>query len=330
MKALVDGVQWKAQGWNKQEWVWETVEAGEGCREALDAIFKFIPMAPGCEEHDGKVGKPHGFLKWKAKLQEEGRGGTNPVPTPWQKAVFATMPNTEELQEIYDERLGCGRESGDARCARPTCSYCWRGSSYGLSHRDVTCFNHWVGASAEASAGTGVIRGGAVEAAHVSPREWALSRSTRGSDVELYMTDDARKAGARGVGRTTLGKVAYFFEHKGNDFGGLEDDEIEDGLWTTWVAVLEYVTAGRGHSRRTDTATGCDEFKLRQTFSFFPASFIRRVVHVVHECHTKGANSCRLVGQESKRAEWRCCIKPGDTYLVNKYFHALGRDPIIT
>ena len=74
--------------------------------------------------------------------------------------------------------------------------------------------------------------------------------------------------------------------------------------------------------------TGCDVFTLRRKLSFYPASAIRRVVHMVHSCPASGASACGLVSEGGKRAVWRCILPHGVQYLLNKYFHSFGRDPI--
>ena len=80
---------------------------------------------------------------------------------------------------------------------------------------------------------------------------------------------------------------------------------------TVWVAVQEYVTAERGHSRKVDTATGCDVFTLRKVSSFYPVSAILLVVHIVHACPTSGASPCGLVREHGKKAVWRCALHHG-------------------
>lgn len=332
LKALTDGLRWDARGWDGRRWVEKRVEAGTVCREALDAVFKLIPMAPTCGHGDDpSVTKPHGYVQWEVGLAGQVLSGATSDSLAWQEVVSATVPDAAVLESRYDDTLGCGRTAETPPCTSPSCSFCWRSRGRGLIHRTVTCFNHWAAAPVQASAGAGVIRGGAVKSAHTSPTTWALSSSSRGSDVEIYVTADARRNKTRGLRHTTLGKVAYFFEHQGNDLRRVGEEEmVREGVWTVWVAVLEYVTAGRRHTRKVDSATGCDVFSLRNTLSFYPASFIRRVVHMVHQCNSRGTSSCGLVRGGEKVAQWRCRVERGDTYLLNRYFHALGRDPVIT
>ena len=147
-----------------------------------------------------------------------------------------------------------------------------------------------------------------------------LSTESRGNDVEVFLTAETQWDGSRGLRRTTLGKVVYFFEHQGNDLRRDQSDHVKEGVWTVWAAVLEYVTAaGTGQQRRVDPVTGCDVFILRKKLTFYPVSAIRRVEHMVHNCPTRGANPCRLVRENGKR---------GVQYLLNKNFHSFRRDPI--
>ena len=110
---------------------------------------------------------------------------------------------------------------------------------------------------------------------------WTRSTASRGSDVETFLTAKDQREGHRGLGQTTLGKGAFFYEHQGNPWRKCDDGTIPDGEYTIWVAVSEYVTAGVGNSLTTHHATGLAEFKMRQTLTFYPASAIRRVVHTM-------------------------------------------------
>ena len=75
--------------------------------------------------------------------------------------------------------------------------------------------NHWGQAAAEVRAGIGTIRGGPVKDAGTPT--WVRSAASRGNDVQIYLKAEDQRAGNRGLGSTTLGRVAYFFEHQGND-----------------------------------------------------------------------------------------------------------------
>lgn len=158
------------------------------------------------------------------------------------------LPSPENLDGRYAECFGCGRIHGQAPCSSRRCSYCWRNrtAKRGLTHETVEVFNHWGGTPGEASAGTGTIRGCPVKEANHS-YGWNRSTASRGSDVELFLTLKDQLQGNHELGRTTLGKVAFFFEHLGNDWRRDEDSGvIEEGEYTIWMAVSEYVSAGIG------------------------------------------------------------------------------------
>ena len=83
-----------------------------------------------------------------------------------------------------------------------------------------------------------------------------------------------------------------------------------------------------GNSRKVDLITRLDEFKMRRTITFYPASAIRRVVHMMHSCPTTGASACGLVSDGGRRPIWRCQLLEGFTYTLNKFVHSIGRDSI--
>ena len=115
----------------------------------------------------------------------------------------------------------------------------------------------------EVSAGTGTIRGSPIADAG-DDAGWARSTTSRANDVEIYLTQDAQESGTHGLEATTIGRVAYFFEHQGNDWRRGEGGDIPPGEFTIWVAVSEYVTAGVRNTR--------------EALSLYPASSIRCVV----------------------------------------------------
>lgn len=283
LKALCDGVKWPARGFSHDEGTWVTKELrGPLCQEVLQSAFRFLPvqMTPSVPE-DGATGRtggrPHGFKEFEAGLLPS-RVATLSA---WQQVVSATLPTADELETLYDDNFGCGRRAKDDACTRRTCSYCWRNRGVGIVHQSVSVFNHWGAAPAEVSAGTGTIRGSPITDAATSA-EWARSTSSRANDVEIYVTAEAQQGGDRGLEHTTIGRVAYFFEHQGNDWRRGDSSDIPEGEFTIWVAVSEYVTAGVGNRRKVDPVTGLDEFRMRQTLTFYPASAIRCVLHMIH------------------------------------------------
>ena len=88
------------------------------------------------------------------------------------------------------------------------------------------------------------------------------------------------------------------------------------------------MTAGIGNTRKVDSATGLDEFRMRQALSFYPASAIRCVVHMMHSCRYSGTSARGLVNEGNKRPAWRCTLLPGSTFVLNKYFHSVVRNSI--
>lgn len=253
LKALADGVAWTAVGWDGRAWVQKRVEGGVLCQDILQSLFSILPLEP-FRADDGTTrpaGRPRGFIQWKMDLV----GGGVSVPSgkdvpAWQTTVSETAPTATALVSLYKSKLGCNRNGEDNACASPTCAFCWRGRP-GLTHGTVFCFNEWAVAPAEASAGTGTLRGGQVKEAADSPDTWLFSENSRGNDVEIYVDDSAKRAGRRGFRLTTLGRIAYCFDHQGNDRRIENAEERQEGEWTVWVAVQEFVTAGVGNTKNS-------------------------------------------------------------------------------
>ena len=155
-----------------------------------------------------------------------------------------------------------------------------------------------------------------------------LDRPSGANDLKLFVSATDMRDGTTGVGHTTLGKAIYFFEHQGNDQRRRDTGHIAEGVVSVWVAVLEYVTAGTGHQRKVDPVTGFDVFHLRSTLSFFPVQAVRRTVQLVHQCPASRASaSCGLVSGSKKRQDWRCKLGKTSSYLLNRFFHSIARDP---
>ena len=236
LKDLCDDVSWSAKGYNHNERTWVTTElrAGPLCQEVLQSAFKFLPvqMTPAATE-DGATarsgGFPHGFKQFEAGLLPSRR--PTPLNAPrWQEVVAETLPTDDEVGHLYDDHHGCGRGGEDAPCASRTCSFCWRnrGTEGAVVRKCVTVFNHWGGAPAEVSAGTGTIRGSPITDAG-DDVGWARSTTSRANDVEIYLTQDAQESGTHGLEATTIGRVAYFFEHQGNDWRRGDGGDIPPG-----------------------------------------------------------------------------------------------------
>ncbi|CAB1109608.1 unnamed protein product [Ectocarpus sp. CCAP 1310/34] len=283
IKALADGIEWTA--------------SGDLCRQTLREVFSVLPLAPALSDTPS-AGRP-----WDR--------------ADWQSVVRGTLPTALQLEALYKVKLGCGREESGPLCNDDVCAFCWRGNS-GLHNGSVTCFNHWGNAPEEASAGTGTLRGGPVKDAAEFGNKWMIQETSRANDVELYVDTSARRSGERRQAATTLGRIACFFEHQGNDSRHLVDGKVQEGgEWTIWVAVKEYVTVGMGQGRKVNYPTGCDVFYLRRSVQFFHASGIRSMVHMMHACATTGASSCCLLRGEGKKDEWRCTPTQSAHYLLN-------------
>jgi len=184
-----------------------------------------------------------------------------------------------------------------------------------LTNGSVTCFNVWVDAPPEASAGTGTLRGGDVKAASKAPGDgWMLSDEVRSSDVEIYLDRAAQDSALRGLHSTTLGRILFFFEHKGNGGPG----SMFNGP--------RYESMSR---RAEEKLVSLTPFTLRKTVRFFPVSSIRSSVHMIHRCVFTGASPCRLVGEAREKKTWQCQKQStASRYLLNKCFHSFGREPI--
>lgn len=331
LKALSDDVTWSAVGYEKGKAVRKELMAGPLCRQVLKEVFKILPleMKPASTEEGAMVRearRPHGYQEWTAPLPPQTLDTLSSAPA-WQQAVSKTLPSVEQLEGRYDASLGCGRTAGEAACTSRTCSFCWRNRGRRLVRRTVKVFNHWGEAAVEASAGTGIIRGSPIKnATHAG---WTRSTASRASDVEIYLTAAAQRDDRRGYTFTTLGRVAYFFEHQGNDWRrGDNGNSAPEGVFTVWVAVSEYVTAATGNRRKVDPVTGLDEFRMRTGLTFYPASAIRCVVHMMHACPIAGRSPCGLHGEAGSKRVWRCILQNTSTFLLNKYFHSVGRDSI--
>lgn len=86
------------------------------------------------------------------------------------------------------------------------------------------------------------------------------------------------------------------------------------------MAVLQYVTAGAGTTVEVDAATGHHVYNLRTGLSYYPASFIRRVVHVKHCCPASGDCTCRVGAQGIDHTLVHGDDGRRDRYLYNKFY----------
>ncbi|CAB1105078.1 unnamed protein product [Ectocarpus sp. CCAP 1310/34] len=260
IKSLADGIEWTASGWTGSKWERRTVTAGDLCRQTLQDVFSVLPLAPALSD-TLSAGRSWGNVEWDEDLL-----GTEASLTGTLQDVFSVLP----LAPALSDTLSAGRSWGnvewdeDLLGTEASLTGVDRADCPGLHNGSVTCFNHWGNSPEEASAGTGTLRGGPVKDAAEFGNKWMIQETSRANDVGLYVDTNARRFGEREQAATTLGRIAYCFEHQGNDSRHLVDGKVQEGgEWTIWVAVEEYITAGRGQGRKVNHPTGCDVFYLR-------------------------------------------------------------------
>ncbi|CAB1113329.1 unnamed protein product [Ectocarpus sp. CCAP 1310/34] len=122
IKALADGIEWTTSGWTGSKWERGTVTAGDPCRQTLQ--------------------------DWDEDLVGTETALTGVDRADWQSVVRETLPTALQLEALYKEKLGCGREESGPLCNDDVCAFCGRGSP-GLHNGSVTCFNHWGNAPEE-------------------------------------------------------------------------------------------------------------------------------------------------------------------------------------
>lgn len=113
---------------------------------------------------------------------------------------------------------------------------------------------------------------------------------SNGWDVELYSAPEALlQRTITGVGDRTSGRVAHVFEHRANRPHGLFF-----GKSALWMAIREFETAAQGNQVEVDPGTDHAVYRMYRMClkaQFSPASFIRRIVHIVHRCPLHGADA---------------------------------------
>ena len=137
----------------------------------------------------------------------------------------------------------------------------------------------------QVSSGLGRWKGGDIrgKAKYESPGSWALGEGG-GEDVEIWTTSPSSADGAVEVEKLTMGRILYFFEHKGNPRSN--GDGSDNRPNTSWVLVFDYAIAGRGDRRLPDLATEHPTLILRGRGEplIYPADAIRRHVHLYYAC----------------------------------------------
>lgn len=271
-----------------------------------------------------RTGQPRGFAVWKMVL--EGAYAPSTIEArndKWLVAVRETFNLTATVfHDRYQELFSCRRPAGSvAFCTEPLCPRCWqRTRGAGLSSDVLECRNHGPFGPRQ-----GHVLGALVLKASEQPKGKWMVGERGGWDVELYETAKSRDDGtAVGVGSRTIGKVVYFFEHESNRARGTPQGTA--GVKTLWAAVLQYVTAGTGTAVEVDAATGYQVYALRTSLSYYPVSFIRRVVHLKHCCPVSGGNECHVGAQGIHHALVHGDNGRRDRYLYNDFYVGVAPD----
>lgn len=232
----------------------------------------------------------------------------------WQHRVvtgeYGIRPRASTILKAARVWYGCGQGNNVASsaCSEPKCPRRWRGGPRRLENLRISCSRFKHGVPPRASSGKGFFTGGDVKNATRggdTPRAWAVGEGS-GENVEIFTNPDARRQGLSGDGDVTLGKLLYFFDHVGNP---RRSGSTERGPLMHYALVYEYVTCGRGRTKREDPATKHPTYWLqggiRAEPSVFPVEAIRRTVHMYHLC--PASSLAGDLGRGASSAANRCC-----------------------
>ncbi|CAM9285430.1 unnamed protein product [Ectocarpus sp. 13 AM-2016] len=125
IKALADGIEWTASGWTGSKWERRTVTAGDLCRRTLQDVFSVLPLAPALAD-TLSAGRPWGYVEWDEDLVGTEAPRTGVDGTDWQSVLRETLPTALQLEALYKDKLGCGREESGPLCNDDVCAFCWR------------------------------------------------------------------------------------------------------------------------------------------------------------------------------------------------------------
>lgn len=350
LDALADGTPWKAIGRDRVHGGDKVIliHPGAGCTRMLSHLRDTLrgglaspseTTASGAPSEGNARSRPSGDARWRIPLwtADSGSGHYVEDDRDWQNELSTSYMRPDEgaLLAAYKKWYGCQGRGAEARCEEMACPYCWTaiGDGGGLDIQFVECSRYFRGAPRVASSGTGRWIGGNVKAAgSIGGRNsWAFGAGS-GENVEIFTSPGAAHRGDVGVGKLTMGKMLYFFEHEGNYRS--EGSEIRPV--TKWVAAYEYVSAARGsgnHVRR-DPATKHPVFGLRGQAgrpSVFPVAAIRRHVSLAHAC-TAGHCGPRETSPRQAGPVWRHRLRLAsshdrsmDWYLLNEHQHSICR-----
>lgn len=312
------------------------------------------------------AGSHKGSALWNATMKKDSdenvmASAENPE---WDNVVATGpfRPTAKAVEAAYKKHFGCGKGVGvDAPpCEEPRCPQCWLDTGT-LVETTMRCsrFNHF--AFRVASSGTGRWKGGDARKAAATTNwegllddRWVFG-ADGGENVEVWKTTpptgDAESSA--NVDDLSMGKIVYFFKHRGNTRVG----STGPGPETWWVLVFEYVSAGAGKSRLPDVATRHPIMRLRGRGvpTVFPADNIRRHVHLYHVCPCLGSGNvegqeaderwvCGVAqdGSRSGTLVWRHAFKLSrrrgpkqrmigeDRYLLNEHHHSIYQDSFIS
>lgn len=224
-----------------------------------------------------------------------------------------------------------------------------------MENIEISCSRLKHGVPPKASSGKGFLTGGDVKSATTgsdTPRGWAVGEGG-GEDVEIFTNPVACRGDLSGDGEVTLGKLLYFFDHTGNPRHG----PSTSGPVMQYALVYEYVTCGRGRTKREDPATQHPTYwlqgGLRAEPSAFPVEAVRRTVHMYHLCPAStlerppGAPSalrqcCGLVDDKLTRggggkvwkhhyvlATGHQSTSQRDAYMLNEHWRGVFQDGVV-
>ena len=360
--------------------VTSAVTSGPGCQRVLTSLANSLrggisnvadPETGTTPTAAASAGQVQGSAKWETTVRSSTTttpsrraGGAAAGQEPkddWRECVggeHGIRPHASTILKVARVWYGCEKRSAEASvCSEPRCPRCWRvGGSRALENVELSCSRLKHGVPPKASSGKGFLTGGNVKSAArggSTPRAWAVGEGS-GEDVEIFTNPAARSQNLSGDGQVTLGKILYFFDHVGNGPPGSN----ESGPRTQYVLVYEYVTCGRGRTKKEDPATKHPTYWLqggvRVEPSIFPVEAIRRTVHMYHLCPVStfgesgsGATSakrcCGLVDDKRKQGGggkvWKhhyalATVDPSTSqrdayYMLNEHWRGVFQDGVV-
>lgn len=315
LQALSEEFDYDAKVYNagRHEWKPVRVVPTEACAEVVGHFLtKFTPHGSSTPGVGGP--RPRGAVEWERPLRGEAddgnrySGAASTTSSHSADDLSRYLPTSDQLHDAYDKFFGCGGDGshGPEGTDVTRCPHCWHG---GLPP-DLLCRNYWNGADPSAGAGQRVIMGADINRApDTATLDDVLLGEHGGFDMQFSRDPD--DSGMHPIGRAIL-----FFDHQLNP-----KPPVHDGAWTTWVSVLEYVTAGPGQERKDDSATGMPMFNLHKTATFFPVSTMTRVMQMWHACGV----ACRLTGGSGAQdnPQWTCAYN-NRCFIMNEHYHRYG------